>query len=76
MQYMEEDIQNSSPTVMFRGTPCSKTVDQLSCFVGHPVVKRRLIKKGNDNQNYSWKQKKKYFENAKKRRKREEMEEI
>ena len=21
---MEEDIQNHSPTVMFRGTPCSK----------------------------------------------------
>ena len=37
---MKEDIQNSSPTVMFRGTPCSKTVHQLSCFVGHPVVKQ------------------------------------
>ena len=29
---MEEDIQNYSPTVMFRGTPCSK--DPGKAFTG------------------------------------------
>ena len=32
---MEEDIQNHSPTVMFRGTPCSTKNVQLS-LVGKP----------------------------------------
>ena len=30
MKYMEEDIQNYSPTVMFRGTPCIKDTVAIS----------------------------------------------
>ena len=34
---MEEDILNCSPTVMFRGTPCSSRVVVIMCRVNRPI---------------------------------------
>ena len=43
IQHMKEDIQNYSPTVMFRGTPCmsefsSKHFNQLLAAIWKPAL--------------------------------------